>query len=126
MLFSESQFTDEHRYLISQDFRAALADRVNRELLASRGEKRQRSRLEEMVKTRVWAEKKAREKGMALPERLDVGLEGLGGSSVEREADGGDGAEELSGLDNGNSNGNDDGNGNGNDGQAQDGDAMET
>lgn len=125
MLFSESQYTDEHRYLLSKEFRAELAERVNMELLASRGEKRQGSRLEEMVKTRVWAEKKAREKarekGMDLPGRVDVGLEGLVGRLRQEEGRRGDGAGGEGGDD-----GNDGDNNEGNNGQAQDDDAMET
>ena len=50
---------------------------MNKCLLLAR-KRRTGSRLEEMVKTRVWVEKLARGKdGIELPERVDVGLEGM-------------------------------------------------
>ena len=119
MLFSESQYTDKHRYLLSKEFRVELAERVNKELLAVRGDNRPSSQLEDLVKTRVWVERKATEKGLDLPSKIDIGLEGLVGR-VQQQGNGGNGSSGAAGG------GNNDGNDNGNNAQAQDGDAMET
>ena len=62
-------------HLLEPDQRRKVAEEVNQAILASQGSRRQ-GRLFELVKTRYWAEKLAREKKIDLPARLDMGLDG--------------------------------------------------
>ena len=55
--------------------RRIVAEEVNQAILESQGSRRE-ARLYQLVKTRQWAEKQAREKKIDLPPKLDMGLDG--------------------------------------------------
>lgn len=61
--------------LLEPGQRRKVAEEVNQAILASQGSRRE-ARLYQLVKTRQWAEKQAREKKIDLPARLDMGLDG--------------------------------------------------
>lgn len=63
--------------LIDPSLRKQVANRVNEAILHSQGAKRE-ARLRSLVKLRAWSEKKAREMGRDLPDRLGIGLDGSG------------------------------------------------
>ena len=60
--------------LLDTKLRKDVAKRVNEAILLSQGE-RTRSKLLELVRTRAWAEQKARDAKKELPERIDLGLD---------------------------------------------------
>ena len=60
--------------LLDTKLRKDVAKRVNEAILLSQGE-RTRSKLLELVRTRTWAEQKARDAKKELPERIDLGLD---------------------------------------------------
>jgi hypothetical protein len=60
--------------LLDPSLRKDVAQRVNEAILLSQGE-RIRSKLLELVRTRFYAEKKARDAKKELPERIDLGLD---------------------------------------------------
>ena len=60
--------------LLDPNLRKDVAKRVNEAILTSQGE-RTRSKLLELVRTRAWAEKKARDAKKDLPERIGLGLD---------------------------------------------------
>jgi glucose-induced degradation protein 8 len=62
-------------HLLEPGQRRKVAEEVNQAILLSQ-DSRQQARLFELVKTRYWAEKLAREKKIDLPARLDMGLDG--------------------------------------------------
>ena len=61
--------------LLEPSQRRKVAEEVNQAILASQGYRRE-ARLYQLVKTRQWAEKQARDKKVELPARLDMGLDG--------------------------------------------------
>jgi len=60
--------------LLDPSLRKDVAQRVNEAILLSQGE-RTRSKLLELVRTRFYAEKKARDSKKDVPERIDLGLD---------------------------------------------------
>lgn len=60
--------------LIDPKLRKDVAQRVNEAILVSQGE-RTRSKLLELVRTRLFVEQKAREQKKDIPDRLDLGLD---------------------------------------------------
>lgn len=60
--------------LLDPNLRKDVAKRVNEAILTGQGE-RTRSKLLELVRTRAWAEKKAREAKKDLPGRISLGLD---------------------------------------------------
>ena len=60
--------------LLDTKLRKDVAKRVNEAILQSNGE-RTRSKLLELVRTRAWAEQKAREARKDIPDRIDIGLD---------------------------------------------------
>ena len=60
-------------HLLEPKMRRNVAIRVNESILLSMGEDR-RARLYDLIKTREWAELKARAARKDIPERMDVGL----------------------------------------------------
>ena len=60
--------------LLDPKLRKDVAKRVNEAILSSQGE-RTKSKLLELVRTRAWAEKKAREAKKDLPDRIGLGLD---------------------------------------------------
>jgi hypothetical protein len=72
---SSSAPPSQYSHLLSPSLRRTVAEEVNQAILASQGSSRE-ARLYELVKTRQWAERQAREKKVDLPIRLDMGLDG--------------------------------------------------
>ena len=60
--------------LLDTKLRIDVAKRVNEAILQSNGE-RTRSKLLELVRTRAWAEQKARDAKKDIPDRIDIGLD---------------------------------------------------
>jgi len=60
--------------LLDTKLRKDVAKRVNEAILQSNGE-RTRSKLLELVRTRAWAEQKARDAKKDIPDRIDIGLD---------------------------------------------------
>lgn len=60
--------------LLDTKLRKDVAKRVNEAILLSNGE-RTRSKLLELVRTRRWAEQKARDAKKDIPDRIDIGLD---------------------------------------------------
>lgn len=60
--------------LLDTKLRKDVAKRVNEAILLSQGE-RTKSKLLELVRTRAWAEQKARDAKKDIPDRLDLGLD---------------------------------------------------
>lgn len=60
--------------LLDTNLRKEVAQRVNEAILLSQGE-RTRSKLLELVKTRAWAESRAREAKKDIPDRIELGLD---------------------------------------------------
>ena len=60
--------------LLDPSLRKDVAKRVNEAILTSQGE-RTRSKLLELVRTRAWAEKKARDAKKDLPAHIGLGLD---------------------------------------------------
>ncbi|MCJ1318919.1 hypothetical protein MMC15_004251 [Xylographa vitiligo] len=60
--------------LLDTKLRKDVAKRVNEAILRSHGE-RTRSKLLELVRTRAWAEQKARDAKKDIPDRIDIGLD---------------------------------------------------
>ncbi|MCJ1249818.1 hypothetical protein MMC30_007044 [Trapelia coarctata] len=60
--------------LLDTNLRKDVAKRVNEAILLSQGE-RTKSKLLELVRTRAWAEQKARDAKKDLPDRIDLGLD---------------------------------------------------
>jgi hypothetical protein len=55
--------------------RQSVADRVNKAILTSRGQRRD-ARIRSLVRLRAWAENTARDGKKDLPARLELGLDG--------------------------------------------------
>ena len=62
-------------HLLEPALRRTVAEEVNQAILESQGSRRE-ARLYQLVKTRQWAEKQARDKKIDLPTKLDMGLDG--------------------------------------------------
>jgi len=60
--------------LLDTKLRKDVAKRVNEAILLSQGE-RTKSKLLELVRTRAWAEQKARDAKKDIPDRIDLGLD---------------------------------------------------
>ena len=74
LIFPPTDLASPLAALLEPSLRKDVAKRVNEAILSSQGE-RTKSKLLELVKTRAWAEKKAREAKKDLPERIDLGLD---------------------------------------------------
>lgn len=61
--------------LLKADLRRSVADEVNKSIL-SRQTGRREAAIRDLVKMRAWAETSARNKRIALPDRIDLGLNG--------------------------------------------------
>jgi len=60
--------------LLDTNLRKDVAKRVNEAILLSQGE-RTKSKLLELVRTRAWAEQKARDAKKDIPDQIDLGLD---------------------------------------------------
>ena len=75
LLFPASQpIPNKLQYILEPELREQVAERVNKAILDSMGEPTH-SKLADMVRLRVWAENKARESKIDLPEHIDIGLD---------------------------------------------------
>jgi hypothetical protein len=74
LIFSQDNLAPSLSALLDPGLRKDVANRVNEAILHSQGEKT-RSKLMELVKTRAWAERKARELKKDVPDHVDIGLD---------------------------------------------------
>ena len=74
LIFPPDNLAPQLATILDPKLRSDVAKRVNEAILASLGE-RTRSKLLDLVKTRAWAEKKAREAKKDIPEKIDLGLD---------------------------------------------------
>jgi glucose-induced degradation protein 8 len=75
LLFPAESLEPQIAALLSPNLRRDAADSVNKAIL-ERQSRRRDAAIRKLVRMRTWAENAARDKGMALPERLDIGLHG--------------------------------------------------
>ncbi|KJZ79417.1 hypothetical protein HIM_00886 [Hirsutella minnesotensis 3608] len=80
LLFPQENLEPQLASLLNPDLRRDAADKVNRAIL-ERHSARREAAIRHLVKLRAWAENTARERGAALPDRLDIGLKGEDGES---------------------------------------------
>ena len=74
LVFPPGQIHPSLAHILEPGLRKDVAKRVNEAMLSSLGEDR-RTRLYELVKTREWVEKKARDANRKLPFRMEIGLD---------------------------------------------------
>ena len=74
LIFPPDNLAPQLAAILDPKLRSDVAKRVNEAILASLGERTQ-SKLLDLVKTRTWAEKKAREVKKDIPEKIDLGLD---------------------------------------------------
>jgi len=75
LIFPPDNLAPQLAELIDPSLRKEVATRVNQAILESQGAKRD-ARLRNLIKLRAWSEKKARDMGRDLPDRLGIGLDG--------------------------------------------------
>lgn len=75
LLFPPETLEPQLAALLNPELRRDAADSVNRAILERQSTRREAA-IRQLVKMRAWAESTARERGISLPERLDVGLNG--------------------------------------------------
>ncbi|CAM1511054.1 Fc.00g085670.m01.CDS01 [Cosmosporella sp. VM-42] len=75
LLFPRETLEPPLAALLSPDLRREVADEVNRAILRKQSLRRETA-IRRLVQLRAWAENTAREKGKAIPDRLDIGLNG--------------------------------------------------
>ena len=80
LLFSPDALEPQLATLLDPELRRSAADSVNKAILEKQST-RQEAAIRHLVKMRAWAEKAARDKGMDLPDRVDIGLKGDGSGS---------------------------------------------
>ncbi|KAJ3475033.1 hypothetical protein NLG97_g9602 [Lecanicillium saksenae] len=73
LLFPPETLEPSLAALLNPELRRDAADSVNRAILERQSTRREAA-IRQLVKMRAWAESAARERGVSLPERLDVGL----------------------------------------------------
>lgn len=73
LLFPPETLEPQLAALLDPELRRDAADSVNRAILERQSTRREAA-IRQLVKMRAWAESTARERGVSLPERLDVGL----------------------------------------------------
>ena len=78
LIFPPEKLAPELAALLDPSLRKEVAKNVNDALLRGEGDK-SRCRLLELVKTRVWAEKKCRDEEKGIPSKIEIGL-GFGAS----------------------------------------------
>lgn len=74
LMYTEEKLPARLKHLLLPELREEVAERVNEALLERMGESTH-SKLADIVRLRVWAEDKARESKVDLPEHLDIGLD---------------------------------------------------
>ncbi|KYK61982.1 CTLH domain-containing protein [Drechmeria coniospora] len=75
LLFPPDKLEPQLASLLDPDLRRDAADSVNRAILAKQSARREAA-IRHLVRMRAWAENTARDKGLGLPDRLDIGLRG--------------------------------------------------
>ncbi|KAK2593500.1 hypothetical protein QQS21_008816 [Conoideocrella luteorostrata] len=75
LLFPPDGLEPQLAALLDPELRRAAADSVNKAVLEKQSARREAA-IRHLVKLRAWAENSAREKGLNLPDRLDIGLKG--------------------------------------------------
>ena len=71
LLYTPGKHTPAMANLLDPELRRGIAARVNVAILTSQGHQSQ-TRLKSLVKLKTWAEKRAREKGHDLPDKLSI------------------------------------------------------
>ena len=74
LIFPPENLAPPLKALLDPSLRKDVAKRVNEAILLSQGD-RTRSKLLELVRTRAWAEKKARESNKDIPRNIELGLD---------------------------------------------------
>lgn len=74
LIFKPGEIHSSLNYLLEPELRRVVAKRVNESILLSMDQDR-RGRLFELIRTRQWAENRARQAHKEIPDRLDVGLD---------------------------------------------------
>jgi glucose-induced degradation protein 8 len=74
LIFEPTNLSPKLKELLDPKKRKEVANQVNEAILQSQGE-RTRSRLQELVRTRAWAEQRARAAKKDIPASLDIGLD---------------------------------------------------
>ncbi|KAJ6788479.1 hypothetical protein PWT90_02624 [Aphanocladium album] len=92
LLFPPETLEPSLAALLNPELRRDAADSVNRAILERQSTRREAA-IRQLVKMRAWAESAARERGVSLPERLDVGL--TADDSDRRHASSGNGHEPM-------------------------------
>ena len=75
LIFPPDNLEPQLAALLHPDLRKSVADRVNKAILASQGQRREAA-IRNLVRLRAWAEDSARESKKDLPAHLDLGLDG--------------------------------------------------
>ena len=74
LIFPADNLAPELAELIDPALRKDVANRVNEAILHSQGARRE-AKLRNLIRLRAWSEKKARDVGRDIPDRLSIGLE---------------------------------------------------
>jgi hypothetical protein len=76
LLFNTENLEPQLAALLQPDLRKEVADKVNKAILASQGQRREAA-IRNLVKLRAWAEGAARSSKKDLPAHLDIGLDNV-------------------------------------------------
>lgn len=71
LIFPIDKMTPELKALLDPSLRQTVATSVNEAILSSQGERRE-ARIRSLVRLRTWAEQKARDAKIDLPERIEL------------------------------------------------------
>ena len=74
LIFNHNDLSPQLAALLDLNLRKEVAKKVNEAILTSQGE-RTKSKLQELIRTRAWAEQKARETKKDLPDNIGLGLD---------------------------------------------------
>lgn len=74
LIFPPDNLEPQLAALLHPDLRKSVADRVNKAILASQGQRRDAA-IRSLVRLRAWAENSARESKKDLPAHIDLGLD---------------------------------------------------
>lgn len=74
LIFPTDKLSPELDHLLQPSLRREVANRVNEAILHSQGARRE-AKIRNLVRLRVWGEKKAREMRREIPEEGDAGLD---------------------------------------------------
>lgn len=84
LIFSPENLAPPLAALLEPSLRKSVADRVNEAIRRSQGEQA-KSKLLELVRTRIWAEKKARDLKKSIPDKISFGLDSETSGAEEHE-----------------------------------------